>query len=525
MVLTAAQTTTFWTNAQTGMAVPVETIPWLQEQGINGPDDLVHWNEEMLDDVRHRASKTQWVTILAAGGQPEQTEQRAPPTLNPLSFYRLKCTLKAVKFWETVGRPLTATMLRWSTIKRASDELSAFESKEADEVPKLKKLSMTLTYIDELSNYLGTLKSSRDDLKAPLAYVIRDEAVVPAAAPDLATNAPYSDEHGSCVDELTARTSHDHHMFNVDNREVFEVIMSGLRGTILEGTISSFEVAHDGRRAWMALVSQHAGETKWKLMIKVAEDKLASTIFTGTNPNYTFEKHANFLRQMMSNMEKAVKHVPYQLYNDVTKCSKIFASVAQCNDPIFLSSVAECKKDPAKNTNFEAMLAFLVQFCPVANNKRLNKKRPAAHVSSVAGDFGDKGTHGPETGVEIRYYKPEEYHNLTADQQQELRQIRDEKQKNGGTRNLTPKKTKVRFEKNKKKGLGAEATKKLIVSEVAKLKQVEEKQQATNVNVDAIVAALTKALEPPQNPKPSLKPTISTTEIMNRIKRKQGQIE
>ena len=60
----------------------------------------------------------------------------------------------------------------------------------------------------------------------------------------------------------------------------------------------------------------------------------------------------------------------------------------------------------------------------------MNNKRKNAQISGVGVDL-KLGT-GPETGVEIRYYKPHELFNLMAEEMDEITQLRPKKKKVGG---------------------------------------------------------------------------------------------
>lgn len=64
---------------------------------------------------------------------------------------------------------------------------------------------------------------------------------------------------GSVEMEMIACLLHRHPLFKSDNRQVFDVIEAALRGTSISPTITQFRKTRDGRAAYLALVSQHAG--------------------------------------------------------------------------------------------------------------------------------------------------------------------------------------------------------------------------------------------------------------------------
>ena len=282
-------------------------------------------------------------------------------------------------------------------------------------------------------------------------------------------------------------------------------------------------------------MSQHAGESQWKAQIRFNNEKL-DIPFNGTNPKYPFMRHAINHRTAYANVSKAAKHVPYQEANDTSKCTTMFQTIEGCKDPTFLSGVAECKRDPAKHTNFETMLAYLNQFCPVnKTNKNVEKKRKAALISSATGKFGDKKVLGPETGVELRYYTFEEFKRLTDEQKKELKKIRDQQEESGGTRHLSPNRTKKGKGKDKVKSaddaINASTAKKLIASEVAKINaQINSTKEEAKQGMEdfaELCARVTQSITSDSRATvgatvgAAAKTSISTAALLERIKKNQ----
>ena len=82
--------------------------------------------------------------------------------------------------------------------------------------------------------------------------------------------------------------------------------------------------------------------------------------------------------------------------------------------------------------DFEACVAHIVPYCPVAKKRTAGTKRGAAEISEVNADseeaeiasFGTKNGKGPKTGVHLRYHKGSEYHRLSDKEKNELREWR-----------------------------------------------------------------------------------------------------
>ena len=66
--------------------------------------------------------------------------------------------------------------------------------------------------MEELSNFLHIVIVMRT---TPLEYMTRETETVVATPPELKTNGPNSNKHGSVEDELVTRTIQDHFPFQI----------------------------------------------------------------------------------------------------------------------------------------------------------------------------------------------------------------------------------------------------------------------------------------------------------------------
>ena len=69
-------------------------------------------------------------------------------------------------------------------------------------------------------------------------------------------NQVYSAEHSSVEDNMIARASHDHILYNLDGRDVFDCMERVTRGnSIFSGTITTYRNHIDERGTWRMKVS------------------------------------------------------------------------------------------------------------------------------------------------------------------------------------------------------------------------------------------------------------------------------
>jgi hypothetical protein len=115
MVLTAAQTTAFFENAQQ-MAIPNATVVQLVSAGINTVDDLARFDKDTINQIA--------------------SNLRRPPAgqhyiFGAKSQNRLTAAAEIVRYYDTVGRTLTSAKLIWDTvIKRFEIQWKALKDKK-----------------------------------------------------------------------------------------------------------------------------------------------------------------------------------------------------------------------------------------------------------------------------------------------------------------------------------------------------------------------------------------------------------
>ena len=103
MVLTVAQTTNFFQqNAQ--MDIPAATVAQLVNEGISTVDDLMDFDKDSLEQVANNLRR------LPGGA--------AAFTFGAKSLKRLIIACDLIRYYETVGRNVTAANLQWTPIMR-----------------------------------------------------------------------------------------------------------------------------------------------------------------------------------------------------------------------------------------------------------------------------------------------------------------------------------------------------------------------------------------------------------------------
>ena len=246
--------------------------------------------------------------------------------------------------------------------------------------------------------------------------------------PPLLADQAYSKNHGSVEAEMIARASHNHALYNLDCRDVFDRLERATRGNaIYSGTITAFRCTKNGRGAYLAYQSQHAGRNVWEAMIKRSEFFMQNTQWTG-NTSIKFIAHSSKHRQSYIEMTEASKHVAVECPNEHSRVTYLLNSI-ECKDPDLLAAVAAIKQDDTgKRQHFEDAVLFIIPCCPVAA-KQVKKTHFGAQVAAANGLNTTLKSGIGKTGVELRFHKHADFRALPEDQREEVKAFQAQQKK------------------------------------------------------------------------------------------------
>ena len=255
------------------MGLEARTRGFLQTEGINTVEDLGEFTTGA--DWKQIVENARKPPMIPDPANPAVQVHQQPFRIPTKSLNRLKVAAKAVKHYEETGRELTAAMMQWDprlkNFERQWKALEGASDKDGDELPKVSRTLGIVKYLEAYENYATTVFGVR---VCRLSYVIRDDAVVPAAAPPLARDAPHSTQFGSISGDRVARLRHNDPLFRDDEAVVFGHLEAGVRGTKYANTIEPFKRDKRGREAFLALKAQHAGVAMWDGEVQTNQDFL-----------------------------------------------------------------------------------------------------------------------------------------------------------------------------------------------------------------------------------------------------------
>jgi hypothetical protein len=408
------------------MGLSNRTCLQLAHKGIADPKDFKEFDKDGLTVILLNLYKP---PKIPATGAAAITAGRLQDIQACEVSAKLKMPLKGamliVKFYDDVGCPLDPANMAWPVIKRFLEQWEALMEQKKTEIgtpPKTMKNQAVHKWIDAFTFHLTQKVGVRN---APVAYVVWGVAAVDATPPACQAGNPHSVETGSIKGDLTARMTHIHPLYKVDNGLVYDMIEYAVWGHDVAATIAPFRHTRDGRGALLALKSQHAGKAIYNQLVKEAENVLKNRQWSGTT-SITLQQHMGLHRKAFITLSKCAEQIPVDVPNEQAQVTYLLDSITT-TDPNVLAATAVVHQDEViKRVNFESSFTFLAPTCPVT--AKLEKKGMVsfeAHVSGANGKpqgglGGDREKPGKgASGVALCYHKFAEFKNLPKDQQDE----------------------------------------------------------------------------------------------------------
>ena len=416
MVFTGAQLTAFFEN-NPQMALNPTQRQRLADEGLALVSDFQDFKEDELE----QAYKNMRISIPGVAATTDATGniiapaiQAIPPCIIPARcILRLKIASIAYQYYINTGREVNSTNMHYSNILRKFhtewEALKKLSKQDRPDVPVLSKIQTPVKWMESFTDFLSRIYGVRN---CPITYVIREEdAVKPETDEPLLHDQPYSEEGGSVRGEMIRRLSHTHTLFKEDNSLVYSLLDEATSGTIYAPTIKPYGRTNNGREAWKAIISSHAGDDKWE---KIQRDRLNFIMNVKWNGRtYSLEKFTGLHRSAYTALEEAALHVNFQLPNERSRVGYLLENITN-SDPDLRAALASIRANVNNmRSSFEASIKFLLPVCPYIEYKS-NNRNP--NIS----DFTLKGKSDSKTGVDFRWHTREEYAKLSKEQRSEL---------------------------------------------------------------------------------------------------------
>ena len=203
---------------------------------------------------------------------------------------------------------------------------------------------------------------------ALLAYVIRENAVVPLVLPNLKANKPWSIDHNSMMEELVAFSPHTGPAFEADNARVYNLLVSHLAGTAALGSTSRcWQRYRSGRGANLDLMMHNMSSTKWEKIVAMVEKVLNERKWNGKNARYPLRIHMARHREAYNDLVRASQQITYSPPNETSPVRYLLSSI-ETADQIICSAKAAIQADNIEKNDFESAADLLLITAPNVKN-------------------------------------------------------------------------------------------------------------------------------------------------------------
>ena len=405
-----------WLKGNTTMKLSSDAaVLRLLQEGLTNFDSLTDFDKKSLERLPSVCKET--IPAIAADLPNGIAAENQIPGANisSISVQRLIVAMHAAEYYTAINRSMTSAnmhyanvlksfKIEWDTYKdlRGQDEPSVPLVSEKDGDRKI--IKWVPIFIDCLARSYG--------VRGPLVYVLRDDPTVPLEANDPLDAHSCFGISGSLHDELVARLSHIGPIFKNDNTSVFMKVEKATRGTSVESTVKAFSRRKDGRGAFLALIANHAGDTKYRAILKKRMNLLQNIKWNGRA--YPLETHVSNHRQSVDEIRECSTHITVNVPNQAQRVEYLIDSI-NCSDNTLQAAIGLIRANTNNMRNdFEAAATAMIEVDPYRRSQRTPGKG-GANVSAI--DFGaGRGT----SGVDLRWHPKKEFMSLPVEQRDEL---------------------------------------------------------------------------------------------------------
>ena len=441
----------------------------VRNEGLESITDFVEFDDEGI--------RTLCASVRKPGGTIEDPNDPDRRIANPgysipaICEKRIKWAAYGSRLYALIGRTVTADLLNRDRLREFERHFLVID--EHDDPENLPTISKSFGIMKALDALPVHLRERLGVNKIPLAYVIRTNSTPPPLN-ELEEGSITSAGYDSIIDEMIDTVPHTGPNYAEDNARVFQIIQEMVTGSSHEASIKAHRRSRNGRAAYQSLHMHNMGSSKWDRIIDDCETYLLKREWNGRNFRFTLKSHIAKHREAHNELTRASEFITYELPNEHTRVSRLLKSITS-KDPAIVSSIIHINGDIDKRNDFEEAADFLLLNAPAAKELETTYRISALGLK-LSGD-GDKKNIG-KTGVELRYYKRDEYNKLSNEQKKELQLWRKDKKTKDGN-NSDSKGT-----KNNKSRISALETQ---IAELIKLnKDMTEKISAVSTSKGSI---------------------------------------
>ena len=490
-----------WLKANTGMKLSYDSsVTRILYEGITNYDSLLDFDTKSIQSLP-AVCKGAIPAIEADLAEAVEAEAAVPgANISTISTRRLIIAVSAVKYYSSIGRIITPASMHYTNVlsnfKIEWEDYESLRKQDDPDVPSIsdkdndrKVIKWVPIFIDCTSRTYGS--------RGPLSYVLRDSATVPTEDDDPLQDQSYFGESGSLQEELIARLPHTGAIYENDNATVYMMIEKSSRGTSVESTIKGFARRKDGRGAFLALIANHAGDVKYRAIMKKKMNLLQNIKWNGRS--YPLESHVSNHRTAVDDLNECSAHITVAVPDQSQRVEYLIDSIS-CADTTLQAAIGLVRA----NTNnmredFEAAASTLIEVDPYRRSNKSGATPRTANISAIDFSAG-RGS----SGVDLRWYPHKEFNKLPDEHKKELRDWMGSQEGKKAMRKSRANANKKRSQENGDKSTGGNWKKKMKKAMktphgLKSVMSVLAEEEKTN---QGLIAALTSSVILPPPPVP-----------------------
>ena len=406
-----------WLKDSTNMKLSSDaSVLRLTKEGITNFESLTDFDKKSLERLPATTAKPIDAIIVDVPNNINAEPAVPGANLSSISVRRLIVAMYAAEYYTSIDRTMTVPSMHYNNVLKSFkiewETYQDLRGQDSPEVPLISDKDNDRKVIKWVPVFLDCLTRSYG-ISGPLSYILRDEPEVPDEANDPLQAVAYFGVSGSLHDELTARLSHNGPIYKNDNCSVFLKIEKASRGTSVESTVKAFSRRKDGRGAYLALIANHAGDTKYRAIHKKRMTLLQGIKWNGRS--YPLETHVSNHRQAVDDLKDCSTHITVAVPDPAQRVEYLIDSIS-CNDTALQAAIGLVRANTNNMRNdFEAAASTLIEVDPYRKSQRNGTGKGGATIAAI--DFGaGRGS----TGVDLRWHPKKDFRNLSDDQRDEL---------------------------------------------------------------------------------------------------------
>ena len=388
----------------------------LTKEGITNFESLTDFDKKSLEGLPAICKSS--IKAIAADAANGIVAERLVPgaSLSAISVRRLIVAMNAAQYYTSINRLMTVDNMGYDTVLKGFkiewDTYQDLRDQDAPDVPLISDKDNDRRVIKWVPVLHDCLARSYG-INGPLSYILREDSAVPTEAIDPLELESYYGSSGSLHEELTARLPHSGPIYKNDNCSVFLKIEKASRGTSVESTVKAFSRRKDGRGAYLALIANHAGDTKYRAIHKKRMNLLQGIKWNGRS--YPLESHVSNHRQAVDDLTECSNHITVAVPDPSQRVEYLIDSIA-CSDTALQAAIGLVRANTNNMRNdFEAAASTLIEVDPYRKSQRSGGGGRNATIAAI--DFGaGRGS----TGVDLRWHPKPEFKKLSDEQRDEL---------------------------------------------------------------------------------------------------------